>query len=689
MSKKSPKTRSASDPSDNYNDLAESQDRETAGPVLATEPETIEGAAPEAPVEEPAQVQLTIKGSDRSARAAAKRFGGETPKPPPVATPANDVEPPDHDPVVELLSDGKNMVIVTRQTPRSIRDPQTGEKVVTNVRLPGKYTCPTTVDAIAEQVFEEHGGQRYKATIHRDTSNGENTILGHFTFEHPDQNVDPYIEGVTDFEEPQESSRVPTGGDPTLRETDPLIKLKQDLERRLERARVKKEIEELEQQVQTLEGSGRQAPAAPVGESDEVRKLREQLAEKDRQLAEKKVNDQFDQIRGTLSTLTQAVTALTTVKPVEKSGESELMKFIMKKMETDSTQMSTLMNALATKPSAPVRSAGDELDTFLNRAEKLKAITGAGENKGGRLSEIESRLIDVAWERLNGGGEGGGEGGVEDTEDVAKLAVKEFAPILKSFVENKMKQETSGGQTVTSEREKQIHEEAAKFAVSRIAESLHEQGITLQAGPGGKLIAMVQKPGAPKPAATPRHAGTKVVSEHRGAGGVVKKVLIEPTDLSTKKVSQTAPQEETDGKGGDVTHGVFPMLGDGGATLKIKFPIRPGEMKYDRKYAVDFILSGIRSEIRQQLPQKAANNQEIESYVASDAIEFLDEQLLDKLETIDNGPQLEALLTECGGDQTQIAEIKKAGEEESVASYLRRLIMTIQKHWAVEKSKGK
>ncbi len=72
--------------------------------------------------EEPAQVELKIKGSDRSARAAAKRFGGDTarPAPLPVTTPADDPETPNDDPIATLLADGKNMVIVTRQTPRKV-----------------------------------------------------------------------------------------------------------------------------------------------------------------------------------------------------------------------------------------------------------------------------------------------------------------------------------------------------------------------------------------------------------------------------------------------------------------------------------------------------------------------------------------------------------------------------------------
>jgi hypothetical protein len=685
MSRKPSKSR-PSDLSSNGGDVPEDPALGSGAGTVLTETEPIPDA-PESPADEPAQVQLTIKGSDKSARAAAKRFGGDTTKPAPVATPASDVEPPDD--TDALLADGRNMVVVQRQFPKSV-EMADGTRRRCAIKLPDRYQCPTTREEIENDVFDRHGGKKYKCTIHPATTNGEEKMLGFFTIEHPEVDAEPFFEDAPTAAQQQAAQQDPrtmiptSASDPTMRETDPLIKLRQDLERRLERARVKKEIEELESQVRDMEGGNKPpAPALPVGESDEVKKLREQNAQLAAQLAEKKVNDRFDKLETSITSLAQSIAALATAKPAS-SGESDVMKFLTKKMDSDATQISTLMTALTTKAAAPVRSSGDELDTFLNRAEKLKAITGAGEGKGTRLSELEGRLIDMSFDNLmaGGGGKEGGESGSE-YEDVAKLAVKEFAPILKSLVETQMKKEPGG--VVSKEREQQIHAEAAQAVAKKVHDDLMAQGIQLTPDASGRLIAMQVPKG--KIAVPPRHAGTKVVSEQRSSGGTVKQIAIQPTDL-TKKTQPVAPAEAAPGEGGDVKHGVFPMLGEGGATLKIPFPVHPGEMKYDRKFAVDFVLHGIRSEIRQGFPQQAAENKHVESYVAADAIEFLDDELLDRLEAIDSGPQLEALLMESGGDRAQVDEIKKAGEDEAVASFLRRLIKTVQAEWIKEKAKG-
>lgn len=645
--------------------------------------------------EPPAKVKYQVEGTPRAVQAAARKIANQ-----PVAAPALEFtdapdEPPDN--TDELLADGHNMVIVQRQFPKSV-EMADGTKRRCAVKLPDRYACPTTREEIEHDVFDNHGGKKYKCTIHPATTNGEQTILGFFTI---DCDADPIFDDAPTAAQQAEqqdirSSLATSPIDTTMRETDGLAKLRADAERRVERARMLKETREYEREAKRIEDEINDTgkPAAAPSESDEVKKLREQIAEKDRQLAEKKVNDRFDKLENSITSLAASIATLATAKPAP-TGEDPTMKFILKKMDNDAAQITTLMTALTTKQAAPVRSPGDDLDTFLNRAEKLKALTGGGgDGKSSRLSDLENRLIDMSFDQLTGGGGDKGEGGGDETEDVAKLAVKEFAPILKSFVDKKMTQEVSATGTAPSpEREQQIREEAARFAVQKIAEQLHAQGIALQSGPDGKLIALTNQKPAGKVVVPPRHPGTKVVSEQRNADGVVKKISIKPTDLTGKppapQAEQEPQQEPKKEQGGEVKHGEFPLLGENGATLKILFPIHPGEMRYDRKRAVDFVLNGIRSEIRQQLPQQAAENKEIESYVAADAIEFLDEELLNKLEAIDSGPQLEALLAESGGDPKQIEEIKKAGEDEVVGSFLRRLIKTVQTEWAVEKSKRK
>jgi hypothetical protein len=652
--------------------------------------------------EESAQVQLTIKGSDKSARAAARRFGeGMTRPAPPVISNGGESDDP-VDPIADLLSDGKNMVLVTRQKPRMIQGPD-GRDHATNVRIPGAYTCPTSKAEIEELVFQQHGGAKYKCTIHPDTTDGANKILGHFTIEHPDSKCPPYIDGVTiNLPEPQpDTSSIPTEGDPHLKETDPLAMARTALQRRLERAQVRKEIEELEAQVKEMEGTKTASPVVASAEAEELKRLREQIAERDRQLvekdrllSEKKVSDRFDKLEGSIAELASALKNGAGAKPAVNIEESFMMT-MLKQTQQHSKDMIELMKTTV----KPAPSQDGDMDKMLDRLQKLQTITGGGPGKGSRgLSSLEEKLIDMSFERLTSGGGGDGdEGDIEDLEGAVKLAIKQFAPIAKTYVEKKMDQESkaAGGAPISPEQVKQIYAEAAQAAAKKVQDDLAVQGLVLQQTTDGRLVALPATKAGGKPVVPPRSAGTKVMSETRTAGGVVKKISIQPDNLTGRpKPDQTAsapapePAAELP-KGDDVPKcGVFPMLGANGADLKIEFPVRPGDLKYDRKYSVNFILDGIRSEIRQGLPLKAQTDPKIESYVIGDAIEYLDDEILDQLDNVDSGPALEAILGP-SGDAGKISEIKKAGDEEIVASYLRKLVMSIQREWQREKAAAK
>jgi hypothetical protein len=674
MSRKQPKRAPQSDPSPQDPELDPSiEGLPPDNGSVATAEEAEGGAAPE----QPAQVSLTIKGSDRSARAAAKRFGGDPAKPSVVETPANDDETP-VDPIAELLSDGKNMVLVTRQKPRTVVGPD-GSEHATNIRIHGSYTCPTSKAEIEELVFEQHGGSKYKCTIHPDTTDGANKILGHFTIENPDSKCPPYIDGVT-INIPQEQEErldIPNGSDPTARETDPLAQMRTALQRRLERAQMKKEIEELETQVRDIENGGRKPE--PSGESDEVRKLREKNADLEKALAEKKVNDRFDGLENSIKTLAAAVTA----KPAEKSGDEPVMKFIIEKMKSDDTRFTEMMRALTAKqaPTVPVPSGGEDFDKFLDRFTKLQALTGGGRKSGeGRLSDLEQKLIDVAYDKLMGGDGDGGD--VEDTEDVAKLAVKQFAPILKTFVEKKMDQENAanGGAPVTEEQKRRIYAEAAQAAARKVTEDLAAQGISLAQGSDGKLVAL-PAPATKTPVVPPRQGSGpgKVVDVRRTNAGIVKTVSVEPHSSArpAPQPKESAPATQvpttnTNTGGDEVKYAEFPGLGQGGGVLRVELPAPPDDVQYDRRRNVNFILDAIRSEILQEIPQKRPDA----SFVLGDVMELLDDEILDRISRVEDGTQMEGILAEFG-DRTKIDEIKKSGESEDVKVWLRRLVTTI------------
>ncbi|MGI0150203.1 MAG: hypothetical protein ACREDF_11815, partial [Thermoplasmata archaeon] len=240
--------------------------------------------------DEPATMQVTIKGTAKGVRAAAKNVaGGETaPRP---AT-SEDREPPEDDENATLLADPKNMIVVSRQLPR-VYQLRSGEEVRCAVKVE-KYTCPITRDEIENDVFDRFGGRKYKATIHPNTTTGENTILGAFTIEHSNPNEPPYIE---DPETPEEyaarvTASIPGGTDPTMRETDTMSNLKTSLERRLDRARQRKEIKELEKIVrEEEENEEKPKVVAPVPSGPDPRDR--EIAELRARLEKKEIDDRF------------------------------------------------------------------------------------------------------------------------------------------------------------------------------------------------------------------------------------------------------------------------------------------------------------------------------------------------------------------------------------------------------------
>ena len=653
-SKRKPQESAPSSPADDHEPLAPPPE---AGNGHSGEEET-ETPQPE---EEPAQVQVVMKGSDRAVRAAAGRLSGRSAKPAPVVTPANEPEPPDIDPNADLLSDGKNMVIVTRQYPRVLHTHQ--GKIPTNTRVGGKYGCPTSISEIEADVFARFGGRKYKCSIHPDTSNWENTILGSFTIEHPDPDSEPYIEGITDVEPPRDEPEIPSGTDPTLHETDQLVKLRQDAERRIERARLRKEAMTMEREAKRLEAeldedtNGKPAPQVPVGESEEVKKLRADLAATQAALAEKKVNDRFDKLEDSITKLATAIATSATAKPAVSSDESFAMQMV-KQSQQHSKDMMEFMKSAAKPPAAP-----ETLDAMLERQIKLNSAFGKKEDS--RMTQFQERLIEDALDRLTNGGSDERGGEPDEEQDVIKYGIKQLTPVLKTYVEKVMEKEAASGAAVTPERVKEIYAEQAAKVARELEAKMRADGMRIAVGPDGKTMAL-PAPRGKGAVVPPRHAGTKVVSQHRTSEGVVKTVHVTPENMKKK-------EEEPKLEGDDVVKfAEFPGIGDNGGTLKIPIPPPPGDLKYDRKGVVNFILDSIRSEIRQQIPQNTPND----SFVPGDALELLDSEILDRIAKVDSGEQVEKILAEWG-DQKKIDEIKAAGNDEAVKSWLRRLVITI------------
>ncbi len=631
--------------------------------------------------EPPAKMRVQIEGTAGAVRAAARKVGNSPPTPV-VATPADDIEPP-IDNTDALLADGRNMVVVQRQFPKAVTLGD-GTKRRCAVKLPDRYACPTTREEIENDVFDRHGGKKYKCTIHPATTNGESQILGFFTIEHPDSEAQPFFEDDPQPEFDPRTAITPGNEDKTMHETDNLAEVKARLQRRLDRAETLKEIKQMEKLTKDaereLESDGK-PPAPPVSssESDEVKKLREQNALLQAQLAEKKVNDRFDKLEDSITKLATAIAA----KPVEKPADDPFMKFMFEKMKSDDTRMTALMDTItkvANKPpAAAAASPEDNFDKMLERLTKMKTVFGA---KDSRVSELEDKLIDASMDRLLGGGDE--ERGPVDEEDAFKFALKQMTPVIKAYVEKKVGQrEDDTGEAPNKEELKKIYEEAGKKAAQEIAEKWQKEGLVVRAD--GSRPALPAPAGKQQVPARHVRQGDRpgvVTNVQNTPEGQVKTVNVQPHDLSKKPTPHSEPQgkkEETVAK-----YTQLPGLGENGSALKVELPAQPGDLKYDRKRSIDFVLDSIRSEILQGMPSKSPDD----SVVPGDALELLDDEILAKIAVVENGEQLER---EIGPwcDPVKIQAVKDAGNQnEETKSWLRRIFITISDNFKAYQRKG-
>jgi len=624
--------------------------------------------------EEPAKMKVSIEGTARAVATAAKRVSGGT-QPPPRPEKEESDEPP-ADPLAPLLADPKNMVVVTRKFPR-VFHLRNGDKVRCAVKV-DKYACPMRREQIEEDVFDRFGGQSYNVTIHPNTTIGENTILGAFEIEHPNPEAPPYIDDPEgDAQEAAEAMgrSIPGGTDPTLRETDPLAAAKISLERRLDRARMKKEIKDLERMVKEVEGDDdeKKPPALPSGPDPRDKEIADLKAA----LVEKKVDDRFSAMQNSIADLTRTVQSFANRPPVEHKsggGEDSLVLKILTQSQSHSKEMLDLVKTM-NKPAAQTADASENFDKMLDRFAKMKTAFGDGDS---RVSKLQDQLLEMAMERVLGGGEEGG-----DEEDTMKFAIKQFTPVLKTYVEKQVEKEEKTDkdgkkQEVSKERMKEIYQEAAGKAAKDLEEKWRKEGWLVR---DPKIQGGGQKPGLPAPQKKPQipqKGGSpgKVVARKETSEGIVEHIQIEPADLSQKTTPRgdAATAEAKHEEAEEVQYTDMPGIG------KVEIPPKPGEMRYDRKKAVNYVLNSILSEIAEGTPQKAANDSKIESYIPADALEFLDNELLAEIHKATSGGELEGTLGKWG-DREKLDKIKEAGKDEIVDSWVRRAIRTTQDIW--------
>jgi len=561
-----------------------------------------------------AQVEVKAKGEAGAVRKALGRMAAEP-------APEGRMTEGDIDAIAELLASPKHLVVVQRIYPRRWEGRRCDKKL-------DKFRCPITLDDLSDAVFEAYGGKRFNVDVHPNTPTGEfKEALVSFTIENPDTD-EPYF--------PEDRPNL-TGEDPTVVEdNDPMAMTEKLLEGKARMIGKRIEVREAKKALKELDDDDDKPPAAPApptgdpaldkrlhGIEEENRRLRDQLERKDR---DDKLESRFrgleDLIRDTSKGKQPPAQDNTLLVEVIRSGD---VKF------------TSMMNAIvaANKPQAPAF----DRKAMYEEMEQLKKVFGSDDN---RVKRIEDRLFEFAMDHMGGGAA---------EEDTVKVAIKELTPVLRTYVERKVDADIQaagqGGKRLTEEEIKKIQQEAAQKAAKELAEKWEREGVLVRVPQAGG------KPAAPPPPPQPA-PGTRTMVQVEPANLEGKPAAGAPQSaapaapVAPPAAQDNLPYEEVDG---------------------VKLPPSPQSPAYDRKRAVDFVLDTIIEDIGKGCPP--------DTFVVGDILDRLDDEILHDLLKISTGADLDALLRPWATpDKT--AFIKKAGEEDTIKSWLTRIVVTAQ-----------
>lgn len=618
--------------------MARTQRRQPQAPDPAalvadeTTPKPGNGHAEEPPVDtENAQVEIKVKGSGQAARQAlddvAGRKHASTAVIDEAAEPVRVPVEEDEDAIGLLMSNPRNMVIVTRQFPR-IYD---GVPCAFRVE---KYPCPVTFEQIENDIFARFGGKSYRVSIHPNTPTGEMRVLEAFMIEHPTTD-DPIIydeQGVEQEPAMEFSPRghvpydprktiVMDGKDPTLVVDDsPNAVMRRALLDQIKIVTDKKQLAEIKRQLKDIEEEERDdreevaarklkksEPAVVMNDPRDAR-----IAELERKIADQekqKESDRFSRIE----------LALVELKSGGNSKKDDNL------IGTILTNQNTLIQTLITGGNKK----DDNFEAMISKLKAMKDVFGSGDS---RLKGLEERLLEHAFDSLEGGGR------TDEDDDPLKFAVKQGIPVFKQYLEKRLSKESDDGkQKLSKEQIDEIYRDAAKKAATEAIEKAKKEGKLL-------LVPVGQAPPGAQPHALPAPAEKPAPKRPVSSEGTSTMVTVEPHKPGGVKVETKREESQVDE------------------------PLKPSDAGYDRKKAVNFVLNTVCEDITKGCPA--------DTFAVGDSLDWLDPELLQKISTVSTGDDLDALLAP-HADADKLAYIKEMGKNDAVQSWLRRIISTV------------
>ncbi len=445
--------------------------------------------------------------------------------------------------------------------------------------------------------------------------------------------------------------------------TDPVEIARNAIKRKMVFLTDRAQLKEAELALQQLEDSDpkkKEPEASRDGRDDEIRDLRDQLKAKKLQ---DQLNARLGPMEKSMSELTGAMTRFldNQIRTPQADGSKDVLLEMLRSGDTRFNTMMTNFTTAISKQSSPQKE--QNVTTMLADLAKLKEVLGSESSQSSRVKDFESRLMDLAFDKLEGGG--GGNGGDNAEEDPIKFAIKELSPTFKVYVEKKLEMEGKEKvRDMSPEEKKEYFRKAAKEEAKKLEEKWKSEGYLVKAPAGEKKPA----PGIKQKTEEQKKKEAEAVAKL----GTTKTVEVSAADTTSKPDGAPKPPAEEKPQGEEMGRfAKMPYIG------KVEVPPSPHEDRYSRQQEVVFVLDAIRSEISQRIPHDKPE----ETFVVADALDRFDDELLFTISQVETGQQMDEALMPYG-DEAKLSEIKKSGDEnDKVKAWLKRIILTLQEEW--------
>jgi hypothetical protein len=519
--------------------------------------------------------------------------------------------------LMQHLANPKCKVVVKRTDPVSFQGFDCEGEVF-------QMECPVSLADIKSRIMRDHGGSKYRVSVHPNTPTGSMRTLSAFPLEVPGD-VPPILAEMEDptempqagrrrgqFRFPQESEWADSldphaidSGDPAVMISNIYRTQAKNMSDKLRLQQLKKSVKDLQ-----LEDDEENGPR----DNPHLLELRNELAET---RLEQKLEAKLSSLESKLS-----------------SGQNgnEMMIAMMKMQEAANQANNQMRNDMAQQQMAFITSmmeinrkpgAEETFDGQMDRMVKMKEMM---EGKG--TKRVEDIMYDLLSDKLNGG---------TSDEDPVTVALKEGMAAIKPVLLELVSKNKPPTDSLTKDEARVAYEEAGRKEASKLVNRLqtqerqnqqaHLQAAQVQAARSN----MVRDPHQPAPIRQPVP-------------------VVPPTPVPVEAPPHNLSEE-------------------------LPIPPSPTEPGYDRKAAVNFVIDAIIDDI-----QTGAWRNEEDSYVIGDFLDRLDPEILHDFTNVHNGEELNTLVEPYAEKKKLDFIVDRGKDNKQIEGWIEHILVTVKNY---------